>query len=415
MRIIFHLDFDAFFVSAARTIDPSLINKPVAVAKHGHRSLISTSSYEARKLGVKAPVPLHIALKQAPNLIVIEPDFALYVLLSNKSFSHLAKTYTPLIESASIDECYLDVTDQWKRYGSIVKMAKVIQDDLLKTFKLPCSIGISNNKFVAKMATGINKPLGISVVKPGDFLTKCGAWEVIKFYGIGRATAQKLNALNIFTINDLAKADEYDLTKNFGILGKKMIWHANGNGDHKVDNNFLELKSIAHDLTFRDHDLSERHEILKILSSMTEVVVQRLKNRNLACNVVSIGLKVSGDKSIKVERKQKKLPQSEMRFSKIFAELTTLFDQVWQERSIKFISVQLTQLQSVFETKIQQSIFETQKVETKAKQVIKNINGKFNANVLMTAKDKQLKDKKKQSINRFAELDRVIKDFDVKD
>lgn len=112
MRIIFHLDFDAFFVSAARTIDPSLNNKPVAVAKLGHRSLISTSSYEARKLGVNAPMPLHIALKKAPNLIVIEPDFALYVLLSNKSFAHLSKNYTPLVESASIDECYLDVTDQ---------------------------------------------------------------------------------------------------------------------------------------------------------------------------------------------------------------------------------------------------------------------------------------------------------------
>lgn len=415
MRIIFHLDFDAFFVSAARTIDPSLNNKPVAVAKLGHRSLISTSSYEARKLGVNAPMPLHIALKKAPNLIVIEPDFALYVLLSNKSFAHLSKNYTPLVESASIDECYLDVTDQWKKYGSIVKMAKTIQNDLLKTFKLPCSIGISNNKFVAKMATGINKPLGISLVKPGDFLKQCGAWPVIKFYGIGKASAQKLNALNIHTINDLAKADLYDLEKSFGVLGKKMLAHANGEGDDVVDNNFLELKSIAHDLTFRAHDLSERQEILEIISSMTEVVVQRLKNRNLSCNVVSIGLKVSGDVTIKIERKQKKLPQPETRFNKILSELIFLFDQIWQERSLKFISVQLTQLQSIFDAKIQQDLFELPQDESKVQQVIKSVNGKFNSGVLITGKDKQLKDKKQQGINRFAELDRVIKDFDVKD
>ncbi len=174
MKIILHLDFDSYFVSAERTIDKSLIGKPVAVSYGGERATVLSVSYEAKKLGLRAPMPLFLAKQKIKDLTIIKPSFGLYTMLSTRVFEHLFNNYTKNVQVASIDECFLDVSDLVSNFEQAKKLSAKIQEDLIKTFDLPASFGISQNKFVAKMSTAINKPYGITVLPKENFLEVCG-------------------------------------------------------------------------------------------------------------------------------------------------------------------------------------------------------------------------------------------------
>lgn len=174
MKIILHLDFDSYFVSAERTVNPELIGKPIAISHGGDRAAVVSISYELKKLGMHAPMPLYQIKQKVKDVIVVKPNFGLYTLLSTRVFEHLFDNYTKNIQVASIDECFLDVSDMVKDFDEARELASKIQKDLKKTFNLPASLGISNNKFVAKMCTAINKPYGITVLPKEKFLEVCG-------------------------------------------------------------------------------------------------------------------------------------------------------------------------------------------------------------------------------------------------
>src|SRR5690625_1662495 len=210
-RIIFHIDMNCFYASVELAHDQSLKGKPVAIAGNPEerRGIIVTSSYEARAKGVRTTMPLWQAKKLCPELIVMRPNFERYRKASQKIFRMLAKI-TPFIEPVSIDEGYLDITE-CEHIGTPLEIAHQAQQMILQTLDLPCSIGIGPNKFLAKMASDMKKPLGITVLRRRDLSQTLWPLPVIEMFGIGEKTAEKLNTIDIHTNSDLAKADEYQL------------------------------------------------------------------------------------------------------------------------------------------------------------------------------------------------------------
>lgn len=411
MKVIFHLDLDSYFVSAERTINRSLIGKPAAITTGERRSIISAVSYEAKAKGVKVPMPFYKAKEICPDLIAIRPNFALYTSLSNKVFELISIQFTKNIEVGSIDECYIDVTDIWKNYGSPIALAKKMQNALMKELGLPCSIGIANNKFVAKMSTSINKPFGITVTKPGNH-TRFWDWDLRKYFGIGLPTQEKLNSIGIMNIGDLAKADVEDVESVLGIKSQHLIDQANGIGDDEINFERNELKGIGNSRTFMREDLFERKDILEQLASLVALASHRAVIRNMVGWVVSISIKKKGGKEVKAIRKQTTLSRPINSYEDILNEATKLFDSIWDESPLKFIGVSLGHLEDMFSSTYQASIYDKEKKLTKSEEIIHEVNRKFKSKVLKSGTEHQKSEYKKLNQSRYLESDRIIKHYD---
>ena len=411
MKVIFHLDLDSYFVSAERTINSSLVNKPIVISMGQRRSVICAASYEAKRKGIYVPMPFYKAKIACPQVISVKPNFALYTSLSNKVFELISNKFTKNIEVGSIDECYIDVTKIWKDYGSPIKLAKTIQKSLLDQLNLPCSIGISNNKFIAKMSTKINKPLGITVTKPGNH-TRFWNWNLQDYFGIGIPTQQKLKSIGIKNIGDLAKANTKNVNQLLGIKSQHLIDQANGIGDDKLNFDRNELKSIGNSKTFMERDLFQRQDILQILGSLVALTSHRAKIRNLVGWVISVSIKKIGGKEIKPIRKQITLKRPINSYKDIMKEATIIFDSLWDESPIKFIGVQIDNLENMFSTTFQSSIYNKVKKYNSVDEVINRVNKKFRKKIIMTAKEHQKIEYKKLNQSRYLESDRIIKHYD---
>src|SRR5690625_186798 len=206
-QVIFHIDMNCFYAAVEMAHNPSLKGKPVAIAGNPkeRRGIVVTSSYEARDHGVKTTMPLWEARQLCPQLIVLPPNFDRYRDASRHMFKLLAEV-TPSIQPVSIDEGYLDITDV-KHEVTPVETAEYIQNKMKFDLDLPCSIGIGPNKFLAKMASDMKKPLGITVLRKRDLSYKLWPLPVEKMYGVGEKTAAKLHKIHIKTIGDLAQSD----------------------------------------------------------------------------------------------------------------------------------------------------------------------------------------------------------------
>src|SRR5574342_193203 len=210
-RVIFHVDMNSFYASVEMAFDPDLKGKAVAIAGNveERRGIIVTCSYEARKYGVKTTMPLWEAKKLCPQLIVMKPNFERYRAASIGMFDIL-RQYTEMVEPVSIDEGYLDITESFE-FGSPIDIAKSIQKRVLEQLDLPCSIGIAPNKFLAKMASDMKKPLGITVLRKRDIPHKLWPLKVGELHGIGKKTEEKLNKYGIISVKDLAHAADYEM------------------------------------------------------------------------------------------------------------------------------------------------------------------------------------------------------------
>ena len=409
MKVIFHLDLDSYFVSAARTIYPHLKGKPVAIGSKGKRSVVSSVSYEAREKGIHAGMPQYKVKQIVPEIEIINPDFALYITLSNKLFEHISRNFTDLVEVASIDECYIDVTDIWKKYGSPVKLAKIMQTSILEKLSLPCSIGISNNKFVAKMSTSLKKPLGISVTKPNEFLEKFKDKPIGNVFGIGTKSKEKLQKNGIDTIGKFSSTSIDILRSILGIRAYSLLWNIKGNGSDKIDIKHNDIKEISNSITFQWGDKSSKEEIIKTLKTLVQVVAERVNNRNAVGKVISVAIKSSGGKEVKLKSKQKTLIKPISDFDEIMKYAINLFDELWDENSIKFIGVSLGKLEDKYSLTYQGSIFDTKEKTSKIEKIIKDTNRALKSNVTMNAKEYLDRQNKKRKQSRYIESDRLIK------
>ncbi|MDG5490951.1 DNA polymerase IV [Psychroserpens sp. SPM9] len=290
IRKIIHVDMDAFYASVAQMDNPKLKGKPIAVGGGGTRGVISAASYEARKFGVKSAMSGRLAIKLCPELIFVRTDFARYTEISKK-VRRIFYDYTDLVEPLSLDEAYLDVTENKKGNPSASLLAQEIRTRIFNEVGLTASAGISINKFIAKVASDYNKPNGQKTVNPEEVLQFLEDLDIRKFYGVGKVTAEKMYQKGIFTGKDLkAKSLEY-LDENFGKSGRYYYYIVRGIQNSEVKPNRIR-KSLAAERTFSEN-LSSEIFMLEKLDHIAEEVAKRLQKSKVAGKTITLKIKYS--------------------------------------------------------------------------------------------------------------------------
>jgi len=295
MRKIIHIDMDAFFASVEQLDNPSLRGKPVAVGGSGPRSVVAAASYEARRYGIRSAMPSVTAKRLCPSIVFVRGRFERYQEESDAIFEIFSR-YSDLIEPLSIDEAFLDVTKDKKDIGSATLIAGAIRKDIKRERGLTASAGVSYNKFLAKMASDINKPDGICVILEEEAIDFIDSLKIDKFYGIGKVTAEKMHGLGIHFGRDLRKWDEESLVRNFGKAGSFFYEMVRG-----IDNRPVECesvrKSVGAETTF-DKDLSKQFEIIAELYHIEEEVMRRVSEAEFHGRTVTLKVKFNDFKQI---------------------------------------------------------------------------------------------------------------------
>ncbi len=298
-RVIFLVDMNAFYISCEMSRNPELKGRPAAVAgdPENRRGIILAANYDARKYAVKTTMTVNEARKLCPGIVLVPPDHDFYELKSREVMKLLSE-FTPVIQQNSIDEAWLDVTGCGALFGEPVEMAEKIMNRILNELDLWCSIGISENKFLAKMASEMKKPLGITEVWLKDVPQKIWPLPVGKMYGIGQQTEKKLSELAIFTIGDLARADIKVLRKNFGRYGEEIHRLANGLDFSEVTEfPQHDSKSISRSTTLKN-DITDLDFARTILLRLAEEVGEEARRQGCKGKTVSIVIKYSDFQSI---------------------------------------------------------------------------------------------------------------------
>lgn len=289
-RKIIHVDMDAFYASVEQLDNPELRNKPVAVGGSSVRGVVSAASYEARKYGVRSAMSGVLARKKCPHLIFVKPRFYRYKEISAK-IREIFYDYTDLVEPLSLDEAYLDVTENKKGNSSAGLIAKEIRDRIWNELELRASAGISVNKFLAKVASDINKPNGQKTIKPDEVLVFLEELSVTKFYGVGKVTAAKMHNNGIFTGLDLKKRSIEELVSLFGKSGNHYYNIVRGIHNSKVKPNRIR-KSIAAERTFTEN-LSSEVFMLDKLNAIADELEKRMKKINAKGKTITLKIKYS--------------------------------------------------------------------------------------------------------------------------
>jgi len=279
---------DAFFASVEQRDNPSLKGKPVAVGGSSERGVVAAASYEARKYGVRSAMSSKIAAQKCPHLIFVKPRFESYRAVSHQIREIFAE-YTPLIEPLSLDEAYLDVTNNLKGIESATQIAIEIKEKIKMRTQLTASAGVSYNKFLAKIASDFNKPDGLYIIKPKQGPLFVETLEIDRFHGIGKVTAQKMHKMGIFTGKDLREYDEAFLVKHFGKIGRYYYQIARGI-DTRIVNPERIRKSVGSENTFMQ-DLEARAEIQLGLEPLIEDVWRYCTKHEIFGRTVSLKVK----------------------------------------------------------------------------------------------------------------------------
>ncbi|MBB5437922.1 DNA polymerase-4 [Pedobacter sp. AK017] len=297
MRKIIHIDMDSFYASVEQRDHPDLMGKAIAVggSPEGRGGVVATASYEARKFGVHSAMPSKQALKLCPHLIFVYPRFAVYKEVS-KQIRTIFQRYTDLIEPLSLDEAYLDVTNDKLGIGSAIDIARQIKQAIKDELKLTASAGISINKFVSKIASGMNKPDGLTFVGPSGIERFIAQLPVEKFHGVGKVTAGKMKLRGLHKGADLKKLTETELINLFGKSGRFFYNIVRGIDNRPVEPN-QETKSISAEDTF-SYDLTKFEEMNPEIEKIANVVFKRMKQYGLAGRTVTLKVKFSDFKQI---------------------------------------------------------------------------------------------------------------------
>ncbi|MES1260804.1 MAG: DNA polymerase IV [Acidobacteriota bacterium] len=295
-RTVFHIDMDAFFVSVEELFDPGLRGKPVVVGgKHDERGVVSAASYEARKFGVHSAMPLRTAYKHCPQAIFVEGHPERYREYSGRVFEVLNR-FSPLVEMASIDEAYLDMTGTERLLGPPLRAAHLLHESVKKATDLNCSIGIATSRLVAKIASDQAKRNGILHVLPGVEARYLAPLEVRKIPGVGKVMEKNLHSIGVRRIGDLAVLDEASLTSRFGkwglaLAGKSQGLDSGGWFDSEIGERG-DPKSISHEHTFNE-DTRDAERLEATLAHLAEKVARRLREHKLHTRTIQLKLRYS--------------------------------------------------------------------------------------------------------------------------
>ena len=337
-RVYFHIDLNAFFASCEELLDPSLKGKPLVVGGKSRRSVISTANYEARKYGIHSAMPMQQAEKLCKDLVIVNGHYAFYSDMSHQ-FMQIIHSYTDLVEKASIDECYADMTDVICRYPKPLDVAFEIQRRVLEETGLRCSIGIGPNMFLAKMASDMKKPMGITVLRIRDVPEKMWPLPIKEMQGIGKRTVPLMEGLNIHTIKDLATYQDLNALKP--VLGKNiesMIKRANGYDDRTLMTDY-DSKSMGISETLLE-DVTDYDELRGLIRTLCRRLSKRLKEAHKAGYHVSMRICYYDFRNA---NKSKKLSAPIWTSDDLFVQAMILFDSSYEEEeAVRLIGVSVS-------------------------------------------------------------------------
>lgn len=401
-KVIFHVDMNSFYASVEMAFNPKLKGKPIAIAGNPNerKGIIVTSSYEARAKGVKTTMPLWQARKLCPELIVIRPDFPKYRETSAKIFKTLAEM-SPIIEPVSIDEGYIDVTDDATHP---ITIAHEMQQRLLHELDIPCSIGIGPNKFLAKTASDLKKPLGITILRIRDLPEKLWPLSIDEMYGVGAKTAEKLNQIDIYTIEDLAKADIYTVTHVLGINGERLINRANGIDKRAVDPDSVnDFKSIGNSQTLRE-DTTDEEKIHSTLHYLAGRVEDRLQRRDLKGMTVQLTIRYGDRQTVTRSRKLISYIDDKESMMTIIQEL---FNEHWNHEPIRLLGITVQDLLEKSEIMEQLSLFTYEKEEKRASMTdtVQAIQDKYGEDIFVKREENNSKEKNEKMLRTSFQKD----------
>ena len=296
-RKIIHVDMDAFYASIEQRDNPEYRGKPVVVGglPEGRGGVVATASYEARKFGIRSAMPSKKAQQLCPNVIFLRPRFDAYKEVSRKMREIFAR-YTDLIEPLSLDEAYLDVTEDKQNIGSAIEIAKQIKQAIKEELQLTASAGVSVNKFVAKIASDLKKPNGLTFIGPSKIESFIENLPVEKFFGVGKVTAAKMKEMGLHTGADLKKLSEQELTHHFGKAGHFYYKIVRGIDDRQVEPH-REIKSVGAEDTF-PYDLTNIEEMSEELDKIAHTVCDRLRRHGLEGRTITLKVKYNDFKQI---------------------------------------------------------------------------------------------------------------------
>lgn len=393
---------NCFFVSCEIAENPDLAGKKVAVGanRFDHKGIITAASYEARKDGVRAAMSVSEALRKCPNLIIIEPNMSIYSEYSRNFFDYFYKI-TPLVEPASIDEGFLDITDVCEPQNAI-HLAEEMQKYILTNLHLPCSIGIAPNKFLAKMASDMKKPLGITVLRKREIPEKLWPLPVGDMIGVGKRTLEMLQALGIRTIGELANYPNFALLKE--MIGEasatNLMYHANGGGSNEVDDSHLDdVSSISNSQTF-DNDEYSVENMKLVMKILINTMCNRMEKKNLKAFTYRLQLKYN---TFKVASKSITLPNPTSDSRRVYKILESIFDDFYDKSfPLRLIGVAATKVIESKDEIRQMSIFDSLDDEQKSFEIdnlINSINQEIGAKTLKKGIKEQ---KNEQRVEKFA-------------
>lgn len=369
-RTYFHVDMDAFFVSVEELYDPSLKGKPVVVGGKGHeRGVVSAASYTARKYGVHSAMPLRQAAKLCPHAIFLDGHMERYRDCSRQVRSVLQK-FSPLVEMASIDEAYLDMSGTERLHGPAFQAAHLLHEQMKRETQLNCSIGIAVSRVVAKICSDQAKPNGILWIPPGCECSFLAPLDVRKIPGVGKVTETKMNSLGIRYVRDLTAMPVDRIRQEFGDWAVALSEKAQGiDAGGWYDSEIGEPegpKSVSHEHTF-GCDTNDQQEIEGMLAYMSEKVCRRLREQDLQASRVQLKLRYSDFTTF---TRSRTLDHPTQLDTKVYSTVRELFRANWTRGAVRLIGVQT----AMFEQEVQMDLILDERQE-KVRQALNAADG----------------------------------------
>lgn len=353
-RKIIHIDMDAFFASIEQRDNPQYLGKPVAVGGERQRGVVAAASYEARKFGVRSAMPSVTAKRKCPELIFVYPRFSAYKEVS-RQIREVFHEYTDLVEPLSLDEAFLDVTENKMNIPIATDIAKEIKEKIFERTQLRASAGVSVNKFLAKIASDYDKPDGLFIIKPHEAEHFVEQLEIEKFFGIGKVTAEKMHKIAIHTGKDLKAFSLSELIRLFGKAGGFYYNIARAIDERPVDPKRIR-KSIGTENTF-EHDLMRLPEILIALKIIENELADRIKRSGAKGRTLTLKVKFADFEQI-TRSKSQEYPFTP---SSIHAVSLELANEIELEKGIRLLGLTLSNLENLKELDAYQLEFDFRK------------------------------------------------------
>jgi DNA polymerase-4 len=370
-RIILHIDMDAFFISVEQRDNPALMGKPAAVCGSLSRSVVTSATYEARPYGIRAGMSTQEAKRRCPQLILVEGNHSKYTETAARIFVIL-KNYTPLVEVASIDEAYLDITQSLLLFQSPQLIAQSIKDQIRKSEQLTCSIGVAPNKLLAKLGSGLKKPDGLVVLRKEEVEETLRDLPVSKLYGIGPKLTEALHSIGIFTCGQLGGFPVSVLSKRFGVIGERLHEMGLGMDDSPVVpfDEGEEAKSISHSVTL-EKDTSDPNILGKVLLQLSEKVSKRMRREGFYGRRIAITVRYSDFFTFS---KQKTLSKWINSGNEIFQCAFEIFESISHPKPIRLLGIGVSLLKKEW---CQLDLFEKREKKDSLLRAMDRVNERF--------------------------------------